>query len=248
MQYILSGGWYLMFVILPIFCWFGIFLFLDRKEIEPKKNISKLILLSALAILVALIVEEIFDSILFSEKDLATLMVTNLVEKRVWLLLLGSSFLSGPIEELVKYLILKWGIYKKKSFNQVIDGVIYGVTLATGFALVENTGYFIYYFLGAELTRSIFFMMFFRGIVVSSLHVAATGIMGLFMGRAKFSAKNKRKYLLKGILVASLLHGIFNASIYFKGGLMINTWLIGGAMVYLIYQTKKSSNQIIYKN
>jgi RsiW-degrading membrane proteinase PrsW (M82 family) len=244
MEKIIFISCYVIFVVLPIIFWLGIFLFWDRKEPEPKKIISKLFLLSVVAIILAVGLEETLDRVLFSGEELKALAGMEVIGTKTFILLLLSYFLAGPIEELVKYLILRRITYKNKSFNQIADGVIYGVTLALGFALVENTGYFFQAFsTGSLLSATFFSIVIFRGIATTLLHVTTTGIMGLFMGRARFNGEHHKPTIIKGIIIASLLHGVFNMLIFFPLGMVINIFLVVLVMIYLVYQLKTKEAQ-----
>jgi len=96
------------------------------------------------------------------------------------LAILGLLFLRGPIEEGVIFIIFMLFIYREKAFTQTIDGIVYGVALALGFSFVENTIYF------TELFST------------------------LYIGQARFLNKKKWRTIIKGVLIAMVLHGTFN--------------------------------------
>ena len=49
--------------------------------------------------------------------------------------------LSGLVEELAKWVVLMTGVYHWDEFDEPIDGVVYGVAVALGFATLENLLY-----------------------------------------------------------------------------------------------------------
>lgn len=237
-------GLYFSLVVLPVVIWLIVFLFWDRKEPEPRNLIAKLFLLSVVAVLLAIGLEELFDRILFSSEEIKSIKQEGMVFRGSFPLFLFSFFLAGPIEELTKYLVLKRTVFKSSHFSQVADGVIYGVALALGFALVENTGYFFDIYPKIFFAEGFLFAIIFRGLATMLLHVATTGIMGLYLGRAKFSKKHWI-IILKGVILASLAHGSFNVLIFLPSGTIINIFLVLFLMGYLIYQLKTKESQKI---
>ncbi len=235
---------YILVVIAPIIFWLLLFRKLDRNEPEPKKLLFKIFILGFIAVVVALILETIFDSLLLPENVQQIYLESGDIAQSAFLLLLVSFFLAGPIEELVKYLFLKGAVYKSPYFNQIADGIIYGVTLALGFAFVENTGYFFDVYFNLSTTEFIFIVAF-RGIVTTLLHISTAGILGLYLGRAKFQT-GRVGTALKGLLIASLIHGLFNVFIFSPYGVLINFFMVALVMVYLIYQIKTKETQAIW--
>lgn len=53
--------------------------------------------------------------------------------------------LIGTVEELSKFIILCFLVWKNKEFNYVNDGIIYVVFVSMGFAVVENFNYMMEY-------------------------------------------------------------------------------------------------------
>jgi RsiW-degrading membrane proteinase PrsW (M82 family) len=118
--------------------------------------------------------------------------------------------LIGPIEELTKYIVLRYNVYFSHDFNQVFDGVVYGITIALGFSCVENIGYFMDFYT-TQTTSAFIILASIRGTVSTFAHVTFTGILGYFVGRAKFSDGHRVWIIVQGLLCASLLHSAFDA-------------------------------------
>lgn len=109
---------------------------------------------------------------------------------------------AGFTEELIKFLILYWIIFKSKQFDQYYDGIVYAVFVSLGFALVENIMYVLQGGIGIAVVRAV-------------LSVPAHGlfgvIMGYFLSLAKFSDIDKIKHkLLPALLIPILFHGTFD--------------------------------------
>ncbi len=110
------------------------------------------------------------------------------------------------LQELIKFLVLRYSIYHSVEFNEPADGIIYGATIGLGFATAYNTAY-LYSLsgslnLGVVITRVIEFYL---------IQASFTGVLGYFFGKAKFNSNPKKQERLvsKGFLFALLLNGLY---------------------------------------
>ncbi|MEA1925667.1 MAG: PrsW family intramembrane metalloprotease [Patescibacteria group bacterium] len=230
---------YIIIVILPVLFWIWFFRRLDKKDPEPRSLLVKLFRLGFIAIFLAFIIEIVVDGALTVDQIAERYTESGFpILDGAFLLVLLSFFLAGPIEELTKYLVLKHAIFRNPHFNQVADGIIYGVTLALGFSFIENTGYFIdlYSTLPSE---EFVIITVIRGISTTLLHVAVTGIMGLYLGWERFSGDKTSFLSLKGVAIAALLHGIYNVFVLFPYGIWINFLLVVFILGFLIYEFRR---------
>lgn len=113
----------------------------------------------------------------------------------------------GVIEEYVKYLPVKFLVLRRKDFDEPIDGMIYMITAALGFAALENILFVLPVFQtsilsGLTITTSRFFG-------ANLLHALCSGIVGFFLARSFFSPRRPHAIAF-GVLVAALLHAVFN--------------------------------------
>jgi len=106
-------------------------------------------------------------------------------------------------EEYIKLLIIRNYAYHKSSFNGVTDGIIYTVVVSMGFACMEN----IIYVMNGSWHNAIA-----RGFTAVPLHAVCSGMMGYYIGRAKFAkTKEEEKSLIyKGLWQAVAIHGLYN--------------------------------------
>ena len=89
----------------------------DKYKHEPMRLIAITFLLGGLGIIPATIIELLLGS--------GNILVT--------------AFLSvAVVEETVKYLAVRVKAYRSSNFNEVMDGIVYGVAAGLGFATVEN--------------------------------------------------------------------------------------------------------------
>lgn len=223
-------------VVLPVLFWIWFFRRQDKIDPEPKPLLTKLFRLGFLAMFFAFLIEVVIDGALGIDNITERYGVDGLpILDGAFVLILLSFFLAGPIEELMKYLILKRLIFKNSHFNQVADGIIYGVTLALGFSFIENTGYFIdlYY----SLPETDFMIVtVVRGVSTTLLHVAVTGLTGLYVGWDRFSKDKRRNLSLWGVFLASLFHGMYNIIIFFPMGIWINLAFVLLILLFLVWE------------
>jgi RsiW-degrading membrane proteinase PrsW (M82 family) len=152
----------------------------------------------------------------------------------------------GPVEETVKLLAVRLYAYRSDRFDAVIDGAVYGAMAGLGFATIENA---LYIFQGVEPAQ----LDFGLGLIgvggqitaVRALagpgHVIYSAFAGYYLGLAKFNRENRGPIVIKGLLIASLIHATYNTTVGIGSGLI---WLALQAVVpfsvpqlaaYLVY-------------
>lgn len=116
-----------------------------------------------------------------------------------------SAVVAPVVEEGLKFLVVFLFVYRHAEFDEPMDGIVYAMAAALGFATVEN----IFYVLEGGLAVGIL-----RAIVSVPGHVIFSCIWGAALGIAKFRPEQGRAaIILAGLAGAMLLHGIFNFSI-----------------------------------
>lgn len=113
-----------------------------------------------------------------------------------------SAFLEAGIpEELSKFLIFMIFIWNDKNFDEYFDGIVYATFIGLGFACVENIEYVFSYGIQTGVVRALLSVPghFLFGVV-----------MGYFLSLAKFQPEKRGTYLLSGLLLAMLAHGLFD--------------------------------------
>ncbi|MFB6111272.1 MAG: PrsW family intramembrane metalloprotease [Halobacteriaceae archaeon] len=121
----------------------------------------------------------------------------------------------GPVEEAVKWLAIGLYPYRSPEFSTVVDGAVYGAMAGLGFATIENALYISQEVLtaaqvgGAGATISVAAVRSFAG----PGHVIYSAFAGYYLGLAKFNADNWGPIVVKGLLVAALIHATYNAGV-----------------------------------
>lgn len=121
----------------------------------------------------------------------------------------------GPVEEVVKWLAVRLYSYRRPDFHAVIDGAVYGAMAGLGFATIENTLYITRVYLNAAGSSGTPVLSATVGITgVRSLagpgHVIYTAFSGYYLGLAKFNPDDAGPIVVKGLLIATLIHGLYN--------------------------------------
>ena len=121
----------------------------------------------------------------------------------------------GPVEEVVKWLAVRLYAYRRPDFHAVVDGAVYGAMAGLGFATIENTLYITRVYLTAAGSTGTPVVPATVGITgIRSLagpgHVIYTAFSGYYLGLAKFNPDNAGPIVVKGLLIAVLIHGLYN--------------------------------------
>lgn len=101
-------------------------------------------------------------------------------------------------EEFFKFLVVRFYAARHDHFDEPMDGVVYGVTASLGFAVMENVMYVLQGGWVIAVTRAL---------TAVPAHAFFGAFMGYFVGR---SVCGKKGGSLVGLLVATLLHGLYD--------------------------------------
>ena len=127
---------------------------------------------------------------------------------------LNKAFLGAAIpEEVFKFLVLRWYVWRKPAFDEPLDGVVYGATASLGFATLENILYVGEHGFGVAVLRAV---------TAVPGHAFTGVVMGAFLGRARFAEPGRQFGLLAaGLGWAILLHGAYDAFLFTGSGLAL---------------------------
>jgi RsiW-degrading membrane proteinase PrsW (M82 family) len=151
-----------------------------------------------------------------------------------------SAVISAPfVEEGMKCMGV-WGVafFLKREFDGVVDGIIYAVFTAIGFAAVENV---IYYAQAAEQGGDILAVtVVLRGVLSPWAHPVYTSMFGIGMGMSREAKTQGMKYMAPfvGYSGAVFLHFVWNGSASVAEGVLfvvlLPLWLIFVATFLII--------------
>ena len=121
----------------------------------------------------------------------------------------------GPVEETVKLLAIRLFAYSSDRFTTVLDGAVYGAMAGLGFAFIENALYIRRNIPVADVEFGLSLLGVGGGITaVRALagpgHVIYSAFAGYYLGLAKFNREHAGPIVLKGLLIAASIHGLYN--------------------------------------
>ncbi|MCW9054371.1 MAG: PrsW family intramembrane metalloprotease [Candidatus Pacebacteria bacterium] len=116
----------------------------------------------------------------------------------------------AAIEELLKFGFAYFSVLRRKELNEPIDAVIYMISIALGFAALENTLFLVEPIADGDLVTSILTGNF-RFLGATLLHVLSSATVGVFMALSFYRGKKVRSlFTIVGLILAILLHTLFN--------------------------------------
>ncbi len=191
---------YIIFGVLPSFIWL---LFYLRKDAHPESNrmILKIFFYGMIAAIPAILLEMgIIGEV--SKLNLSPILISVL-----------SIFIGvALVEEFLKYLVVRGKALRSSELDEPIDVLLYMIICALGFAASENI--LILFSLGPTfLLGEALSITAFRFLGATFLHALSSGVLGFFLALSFFDLKNRGKFLLLGIALATLLHGLYNFAI-----------------------------------
>jgi len=148
-------------------------------------------------------------------------------------LALASAVCIGINEETWKFLATLRLIKKLPEFDEPIDGMIYAMSVALGFAAIENLEYMVRFGPG---------VLFARSLLSIPIHLACGAIWGYGLARARFISKHKRYFItaIPYLLAAAGVHAAFDFFIFLR------TWTICLVFPLLLFIVWYSNHKLGY--
>lgn len=202
--------------ILPAMVWLYFLLKEDRRCPEPRPMIALAFLAGALSVPLVLPLERL--SVLALPAGIPVILA--------W----------ATIEETIKYLLAAVLVLWRRSVDESIDFVIYMLTVALGFAAIENALFLISPLSGGNILEG-FLTGNLRFIGSTLLHVVASSVIGFALAFSFRRGKVLRTLFASlGLILAIALHALFNFLIINGSGsytllAFFMVWKIGRAHV-----------------
>lgn len=223
--------------VLPSLLWLSFWLLEDKRDPEPKRFIFYTFIAGMAAI----------PFVLLLEKFVQAQALAVGYDKEGFLVLL----LWATLEETFKFAAAYIAALSWRVFDEPLDGVIYMITAALGFAALENM-----LFLASPLRDGLIFQTIVTGdlrfVGATLLHTLASGTIGLSLAYAFYaSAKVRILAALGGVILAISLHTAFNFFILHKGGstffIFLTLWLGIVAVLLFVERIKRPSMLVTKK-
>jgi RsiW-degrading membrane proteinase PrsW (M82 family) len=125
----------------------------------------------------------------------------------------------GPVEETVKWLAMRLYAYRDDRFDAVVDGAVYGAMAGLGFATIENAVYVLREVLavaqaaGGQPATEVAFQVAAVRTFAGPGHVIYSAFAGYYLGLAKFNPDDAGPIVVKGLVIASLIHATYNTAV-----------------------------------
>lgn len=198
----------LVFAIVPVLLYLWSIWLMDRYDREPITLLLANFVWGALGAVFFGILFSVFVSGLFGTSSF-----------------FDAIFVAPITEEITKGIFLLWTM-RDRRFDNITDGVVYGMAIGLGFGMTEN----FMYFLSASTPEEWVFLVVVRTLYTVVMHAMATGIFGAFIGLTKFGRPALRWPLrILGLFLAMFIHAFWNFSVSIN-----NPAAVGLGMIFLI--------------
>jgi RsiW-degrading membrane proteinase PrsW (M82 family) len=182
---------------IPSLVWLAYYL---RKDIrpEPKYLIARVFLMGIIFAPLAVIAQWLFrqaGSAIFPNYQADT---------SSWFFLWAAL-----VEEVVKFLAIRFVVLHDPEFDEPVDGMIYMITAALGFAAIENI-LVLFQTLQVDGTSIAIQIWILRFIGATLLHAVSSAIVGYFLALSWFYSRHSSKLIPLGVILATLVHFLFN--------------------------------------
>lgn len=188
----------------------------DKQKKEPISLVWKIFGIGCLSVVPAGLIELILDA--FSGFFSGPLLI-----------FIRAFIIAALVEETLKLGVVHFFVFKRKEFDEVVDGIVYTISASLGFAFFEN----LLYSFGPPATLII------RGITAVPLHAIASGIMGYYIGLSKSSFVSLKG---RGLFYAVLIHGLYD---YFLFTGSIYSFLVIPLLIISWFILRKLTNEAL---
>ena len=183
--------------LIPALLWLVYFYLRDIHEPEPTHYVVGVFLLGAL---VAAPLATFVTDAVFKVPTWGVLPRWGLTEA------VAAFLIIAPVQEVSKYLIVRYTVYLSTEFDEPMDGIVYMTAAGLGFATALNI---------QQMTRSpqvALTTAAINAVTVTLAHASLSGVVGYALGRAKFlgSEGHQTRVLAVGLAVAMALSGGFS--------------------------------------
>lgn len=183
--------------LIPAVLWMIYFYLRDIHEPEPTHYVIGVFLLGAL---VAAPIATFVTDTLFKVPSWGVLPRWGVTEA------VAAFLIIAPVQELSKYLVVRFTVYLSAEFDEPMDGIVYMTAAGLGFATALNIQQMTRAPQVALTTAAI------NAVTVTLAHASLSGVVGYALGRAKFigSEGHQTRVLSIGLAAAMALSGGFS--------------------------------------
>jgi RsiW-degrading membrane proteinase PrsW (M82 family) len=181
--------------LIPAAIWLAFFHAQDRAEPEPRQHV---LAVSVLGALLAIAIGQPFIN------DLAR--APQWLDNDTLTQIVGSILIVGVVQEFLKYAAVRYSIYHATTFNERVDGVLYGTAAGLGYATVLNVSMIVSSdgIAAEQLSAGVI-----RIVIVALVQASLGGLVGYFIARDKFDAR-PLWWMPAGLMLAAVMNGMFS--------------------------------------
>jgi len=215
--------------IIPALFWLWFWLKENKEKPEPKGLLTICFIIGMISVIFVLPIQKFIQSNIDSHQ----LQIIS------W----------ASVEELIKYLAAMLILYKTTHVKEPIDWPILLITVALGFAALENSMFLIKPITLNQATVGLLTGQL-RFLGSTLLHAVSSGIIGITLGLSFNMDSIKRKwYLLIGLILAISLHSIFNFFIMENNGsnflkVFAFLWVVTIIIMLLFEKIRRMSKKV----
>lgn len=154
--------------------------------------------------------------------------------------LLGSFLVSSPVVSVFLYVIIRYGFYPLKEFDEPVDGMVHGAVAGTGLAFVLSMQHLL------QRPDCTLFVVVYVATTNILIYSAVGSLVGYILGQAKFKRRSVELHSLAAVVLSILLLGVYRVvnEFIFISGFEGAFWLSFGlsfvyALMVLLYGTLK---------
>jgi RsiW-degrading membrane proteinase PrsW (M82 family) len=216
-------------LITTLFAGVGWFVFIrnfDRAEPEPLKEIIRVgILGGAMSAVLSLLFNDLFIGLTGIKPDGSLPLVPALI----------LAMFVGLNEEFWKMTSTRMLIWKSPEFNEPVDALVYGLTVALCFATIENLIYLAQYGPGTII----------RGIISTPAHMgfAALWAQGFAVAKFKKGAAKPFRVVLPYLLLAACGHAFYDFLSFTKVAAFLSIVLMVGLIIWTTRRLKQMEGE-----
>ena len=135
----------------------------------------------------------------------------------------GMLFVVGPVEEICKFLVVRFKAYRSAYFDEPMDGLIYAAAASLGFASLENL-FYVFEF-GPEV-------MLVRAPLSTLAHLVFGCIWGYALGVHHASGRKRPMLVVGALALGALTHAAFNVLVSVPLTILLAILLATGGAIW----------------
>jgi RsiW-degrading membrane proteinase PrsW (M82 family) len=223
----------LILAAVPAGIWLLVFYRQDRLEPEPKRLVLGVFILGA--VLASTVGQPLIGEFF---------RVNTWSDFSLWTKIAADILIVGALQAFLIYAAVRYTVFRSDEFDEPVDGIIYGAAAGLGYATMLNISYIVSHG-GVDLGVGAL-----RVAVVALAYASFGGVLGYFLGQAKFAARGPF-WLPLGVLATSVLNGLVTValSLVSRTGLqatpirgMVLAAAIAGVTFVLLFAFMRRSN------